>query len=493
MGESEALEPLVLHVIPTTAPRGAQREARALADRLDTPGTRRHRVLSLVGTVPSLEGEVAADYTLDGGGTSATTVGFDPRLVIRLRRALDRLAPALVVAHGGEPLKFLVPAMIGRRRPLAYYAIGTLAPPGHRPGRKFLWRYLARRPDLVAAEGAEVLDECRDLLGVPPARLVLVPNGRDPEEFHPGSDAANRRIPVVSFVGAFTHQKRPDRFVEVVAALRARGLDFHALAVGDGPLSGSLSAAAAVAGVDLLGARGDVAEVLQGTDILVFPSLPLGEGMPGVLIEAGLSAVPVVATSVPGVDAIVADGETGLVVGVDDFDALVEATADADRRSRPPPDHGTRRPPPVRGALQHGRGRPGLEGGSGSDVGHAVSACCHVTIAVGTSTVGITERWPSRPCRRASAFGDDASTAQVLAHSPRRTRRVGARQREDVGRGPRGEEGARPVPRPFPRRRRRRLWAALGVGFRRVSGRAPGCGSETVSFARPRRGSERRP
>jgi glycosyltransferase involved in cell wall biosynthesis len=79
--------------------------------------------------------------------------------------------------------------------------------------------------------------------------------------------------------------------------------------------------------VELLGARGDVAEVLQGTDVLVFPSLPRGEGMPGVLIEAGMSAVPVVATSVPGVDAIVADGETGCVVGVDDFDALVEATA----------------------------------------------------------------------------------------------------------------------------------------------------------------------
>jgi glycosyltransferase involved in cell wall biosynthesis len=217
--------------------------------------------------------------------------------------------------------------MMGRRRPLAYYAIGTLAPPGHRPGRKLLWRYLARRPDLVAAEGAEVLDECRNVLGVPATRLVLVPNGRDPEEFRPDAGTSRRPVPVVSFVGAFTPQKRPGRFIEVVAALRARGLQFQAQAVGDGPLSGSLAAAAAAAGVELLGARGDVAEVLKGTDVLVFPSLPLGEGMPGVLIEAGLSAVPVVATSVPGVDAIVADGETGCVVGVDDFDAMVEATA----------------------------------------------------------------------------------------------------------------------------------------------------------------------
>ena len=39
--------PLVLHVIPTATARGAQREARALATRLDLPGTRHHRLMSL--------------------------------------------------------------------------------------------------------------------------------------------------------------------------------------------------------------------------------------------------------------------------------------------------------------------------------------------------------------------------------------------------------------------------------------------------------------
>ena len=60
---------------------------------------------------------------------------------------------------------------------------------------------------------------------------------------------------------------------------------------------------------------------------MVFPSRPVGEGMPGVLIEAGLSGVPVVATDVPGVSTIVADGETGTVVPADDPAAMVEAVA----------------------------------------------------------------------------------------------------------------------------------------------------------------------
>ncbi len=328
MEERRGAEPLVLHVIPTRAARGAQREARALADRLDAPGVRRHRILALVESAGGEDVDdagVVVDYTIGGG--SLTTVGFDPRLVIRLRRALDRLAPVLVVAHGGEPLKYLVPALFRRRCPLAYYAIGTLGPPGRQPVRRLMWRFLARRPDLVAAEGAEVLDECRTFLGVSAGRLVLVPNGRDPEEFRPAPEAGPRSVPVIAFVGALTEQKRPDRFVDLVATLRARDLDFRALVVGDGPLGPEISAGARAAGVELLGVRGDVADVLKGTDIVVFPSLPRGEGMPGVLIEAGLSAVPVVATAVPGVDAIVVDGETGLVVGVDDFDGMVGAVA----------------------------------------------------------------------------------------------------------------------------------------------------------------------
>src|ERR1700722_1566230 len=59
-GGAPASPPLVLHVIPTTTARGAQVEARAVADELDAPGVRIHRVLSLFDGRP----EVASDYSL---------------------------------------------------------------------------------------------------------------------------------------------------------------------------------------------------------------------------------------------------------------------------------------------------------------------------------------------------------------------------------------------------------------------------------------------
>jgi glycosyltransferase involved in cell wall biosynthesis len=328
--------PLVLHVIPTTVARGAQLEARALADQLNRPGVRVHRLLSLFDG----PAEVVADLSLGHRGGSTPGVGYSLSLVRQVRGALDRFDPTVVVAHGSEPLKYLVPAMAGRHRPLVYYAIGTYSG-GDRGIQRRLWRYLCSRADLVAAEGGEVLAECVTSLGVPSERAALAPNGRDPDLFHPPSgDGSGRGLdeaPLVIFVGALTTGKRPDLFIDLVARVRARGVPLRAELFGDGPLRHTLADTAAAADVELRGSRSDVADQMRRADVLVFCSRPAGEGMPGVLIEAGLSGLPVVATDVPGVRTIVSDGETGMVVGAEDQEALIDATAgmiaDPDLRS----------------------------------------------------------------------------------------------------------------------------------------------------------------
>lgn len=317
----EGHTPLVLHVVPTPTPRGAQREARALADQLDEPGRRRHRVLCLFDGPPGITPDI--ELGLRGGPDPAS--GFDPRAIRGLRRALGDLRPAVVVAHGSDPLKYLVPAALGLPAALVYYAIGVYAGNRDRATQLALWRWLARRATVVAACGNDVHDECIELLHVPRARVQTVSNGRDPEVFHP-APAAGTGDPRLVFVGALTDTKRPERFVALVQALRDQGVPLHAQLIGDGPLRQDLQAPAARAGVEVLGARSDVPALLAAADLLIFPSVPAGEGMPGVLIEAGLCGVPVVTTDVPGVGTIVRRDETGLVVGVDDFGALVEAT-----------------------------------------------------------------------------------------------------------------------------------------------------------------------
>jgi glycosyltransferase involved in cell wall biosynthesis len=313
--------PLVVHVIPSPLGRGAQRAARILVDRLDEPGGVRHRLLCLFDGSP----EVEVDLDLGHRGGRHPARGFDPRLALRLRTELARLDPAAVVAHGGDPMKYVLPALAGTGRPLVYCVIGTYAGPSTQL-HVWGWRRIMARADLVVAVGDEVLDECTGRFGVRADRAVVIPNGRDAAQFHPRSESAPAAATTATliFVGAMTPQKQPDRFIEVVGRLRAEGRSFRALLVGAGPLAGPLAGVAAAHGVELLGPRPDVPELLRQSDVLVFSSRPTGEGMPGVLIEAGLSGIPAVATAVPGAAAVLADGRTGVIVE-DSVDAMAGA------------------------------------------------------------------------------------------------------------------------------------------------------------------------
>ena len=116
-------------------------------------------------------------------------------------------------------------------------------------------------------------------------------------------------------------------------ALRDRGLAVHGTVVGDGPLRSALEGPAAAAGVALVGRQDDVVPHLRQADLFVFPSDPDGEGMPGVLIEAGLCGLPVVATRVAGASAIMKDGRTGRLVPVGDPAGLSTAVEELVRRA----------------------------------------------------------------------------------------------------------------------------------------------------------------
>jgi glycosyltransferase involved in cell wall biosynthesis len=301
--------PLVVHVIPSPRGRGAQRAARILVDQLDEPGKVRHRLLGLFDGPP----EVELDLALDHPAGSRSAQGFESRLALRLRRVLAELNPVAVVAHGGDAMKYALPGVIGTGRPLVYCVIGTFA------GRPTLlhvwpWRRIMARAALVVAVGAEVRDECTGRFRVAAQRTVLIPNGRDPSLFRPRSEPTDAGEPTLIFVGALTPQKQPDRFIEIVRRLRDEGRAFRAVMVGDGPLAGILTPLAAAHAVELLGSRSDVPELLRTADAFVFTSLPTGEGMPGVLIEAGLSGIPVVSTPVPGAATVLQDGRTGMIV-----------------------------------------------------------------------------------------------------------------------------------------------------------------------------------
>jgi glycosyltransferase involved in cell wall biosynthesis len=148
---------------------------------------------------------------------------------------------------------------------------------------------LARRTERVAWRGADkvlvvtgVLGSIVQAEGVPANRIVVIPNGIDPEKFaHLGDlTAAKNRLGlsssiVLGFTGFMREWHGLDRLVEVVAAAPGR----HLLLVGDGPARPLIERRAAELGVQdrvrITGIvpRNEVASYVEAFDVALQPDV----------------------------------------------------------------------------------------------------------------------------------------------------------------------------------------------------------------------------
>lgn len=168
-------------------------------------------------------------------------------------------------------------------------------------------RYGLRHSHAVLAAGTDSLAELRGL-GVPEARLHLVPNGVDREVFHPGlprePSAPPAPLRVLSLARMY-EDKDPFTMLEAVCELHRRGRPVELTAIGAGPLRGQVRARAQAAGLPAAFIehvpQGDLPEHYRAADVLVLTTAAIGEGWNQATLEAMACGLPVVATDVPGV------------------------------------------------------------------------------------------------------------------------------------------------------------------------------------------------
>ncbi|WP_237060360.1 glycosyltransferase [Microbulbifer sediminum] len=159
--------------------------------------------------------------------------------------------------------------------------------------------------------------------GVAAGKLRLVRCGVDSREFAPRPHSPRNKPVRFGFLARIVEKKGLDLLVDACALLKARGLRFRLDVAGDGPLQAQVQRQAVTAGLEtevrFLGAMQNchVGEWLGQLDCLVLPcrkdSAGDMDGIPVVLMEAMLSGVPVISTSVSGVPELVIDQQTGLV------------------------------------------------------------------------------------------------------------------------------------------------------------------------------------
>lgn len=154
-------------------------------------------------------------------------------------------------------------------------------------------------------------------------------NGVDEKFFDiqrtPVSDSGCLRVLAV---GNLIHLKGFDVLVEAVARVHDRKR-MQVCVVGDGPERETLASLATSRGVSACVAfagRLPVADMpahYAAADVLVLASR--SEGRPNVVVEALAAGLPVISTNLEGVRGMVADGDTGWLVPVDDAGAMAAA------------------------------------------------------------------------------------------------------------------------------------------------------------------------
>jgi glycosyltransferase involved in cell wall biosynthesis len=276
----------------------------------------------------------------------------DLRALWRLYRAFRSLRPDIVHTHTSKA------GFIGRlaawlaRVPVI---IHTMHEPPHNAAGGRLTRLLYIGLERLAAHFADHVVTVsraneREILRqrlVAPQKLSVIREGLDLALYPPAADprAAVRALgipdhaPVVGTVGRLEPAKGHTWLIRAVPRILAETPEARFVIVGGGYLRPALQAEIDALGVAervfLTGYREDMLELMQGFDVFALPSL--WEGLGIVLLEAMAYARPLVASAVGGVNDVIVDGETGLLVAPRDSDALACAIStllrDPDRRA----------------------------------------------------------------------------------------------------------------------------------------------------------------
>jgi phosphatidylinositol alpha-mannosyltransferase len=262
------------------------------------------------------------------GAFANVNAGFE--LVREVDRIFDRGEYDVVHVH--EPLCPTLPWVAIRRAPDDAVVVGTFhafspRAAGYRVFRPLLKRYADRLDTRIAVSCAA--RRCVSRYFDHDYRVI--PNGVDPERFHPGLaplEAHRSERPTVLFVGRFYPRKGIPVLFSALSRVAERVPDVRLLLVGDGPLRRWYRSLArrAPCPVRFLGelSAEEIPHAYRTADVVVVPST--GQESFGIVhLEAMASGVPIVASDIEGYREILDHGREALLFRNRDAGGLARA------------------------------------------------------------------------------------------------------------------------------------------------------------------------
>jgi glycosyltransferase EpsD len=161
--------------------------------------------------------------------------------------------------------------------------------------------------------------------GVKKKKIVILPTGINLKKFQSWKNIRKElgisdKEFVLVYAGLIVPRKGIDIMLRTFKKLNNENVKL--LLVGDGPNKKKYISMAYKLGIQnkvkFLGWRKDIPSILRSSDALFLPSR--GEGLPGIVMEAMASGLPVVASNIPCIPDLVEDGKNGVLCKKDDVD-----------------------------------------------------------------------------------------------------------------------------------------------------------------------------
>ena len=329
----------VIHLINKPQRRGAELFALGLAKGLSESFDSRVVSIHSNGDEPVIEAQQL--LRLNAKISQWNRFGLNWPAFLKLRRIVREAESPVVVAHGSATLKYAAMLkIIGPRPKVIYRCIGV---PSFWAGNRFkrmVNGLLFRTVDAVVCVSEASRADFLKTYGLPDSVVSFIPNGVNIDEFYSrqtdslgnlGRSALNlpKDVPVLVTIGNISHEKNQAELIHVASDLSCSGMDVYLVIIGDGPLRSELEQLARqlkiADHIRFAGLLDDVRPVLAAADVFVLSSKT--EGMPGAVIEAGLSGVPTIAYDVGGISEVIDNGETGILVTPGDRKAFAKSVA----------------------------------------------------------------------------------------------------------------------------------------------------------------------
>jgi len=249
-----------------------------------------------------------------------------PRIIIELAKEIKVFSPDIILCNGSRTLKYA--AVVKRfftsiKSKWIYRVIDSAVYWNRRSITQLYYRHFVI-PAMDGAVGVsqKSLDEMIHHYGFNKSS-VCIPRAIDVDFFskYIPDDKSREKVGikpdsfVLLFLGNFTKQKRPDRFLDIIYELQIQIPNVNGLMVGDGPLRPEVDAQITQLGlaerITYVGYQRDVRPWIAMSDVLLLTSDT--EGMPGVVLEAAAMKTLTVSNLVGGVQEFIKSGVNGFL------------------------------------------------------------------------------------------------------------------------------------------------------------------------------------